>query len=509
MNVVRRFLALILAASVAQAQRGDSALATEVSLSVRSTRGGAAEVGSIAVRVEVRGAVTKSGAFSVRAPITYAGVRQIADRIDSLAMRDATGAVPLTTSDDPTDPGGFPFYRHWRASRAVVPPVTLTYRMRPFTGVPRPGPQFDLYAHGGGISTGGMALFVLPESLGSSRLRVHWDLSDLATGSTAASTFGEGDIDIRDMPEQLAQAYYMAGPLGRFARSGSGFHAYWLGRPAFDASREMVWANEAYEYLRKFYRDTLTSPYRVFIRAIPSVTSLGGTALGRSFMLGTGAGAGDSTAHAPRETLAHEMGHMWVGGLAGGGVGGTTWFNEGLNVYYTRLLLLRADLDSVGAYEASINASARAYYSSPFRNASADSLAHVGFAAGIGAGSAQNVPYQRGSLYFADVDYQIRKASDGKHTLDDVMLPLFERRRRGEQIDRNSLVDALVKEIGRGARDQFEAVILRGETLVVAPGAFGPCFERRTITLTAAGRQTDGYEWRRVPSVSDAKCREW
>jgi hypothetical protein len=505
MNARLLVLGVAIAVSAADAQRGDGQ--GSVSLTVRPSRAGGAEVSTIAVQVEMRGNFTRP--LSVRAPITYAGVRQIADRIDSLVMRDASGNVPLTTRDDPTDPGGFPFYRHWQATRAVTAPVTLSYQMRPFTGMPRTGPQFDFYAHAGGISAGGMALFVLPENFGASGLRVHWDLRDLSPGSIAASTFGEGDIAMRGAPEQLAQAYYMAGPLGHFERDGSGFHAYWLGTPAFDPSREMVWAGTAYEYLRKFYRDTLTSPYRVFIRAIPGAPSLGGTALGRSFMVGTGTGAGDSSAHSPRETIAHEMGHMWVGNLNGGGVGGTTWFNEGLNVYYTRLLLLRSGLDSVALYERSINGSARAYYSSPFRNAPADSLARVGFASGIGAGSAQNVPYQRGSLYFADVDYQIRQASDGKRTLDDVMLPLFERRRHGEQLDRNSLVEMLVKEIGPKARDEFEAVILRGETLTVASGAFGPCFERRTVTSTAAGQQVEGYEWTRVPSVPDEKCRAW
>lgn len=501
-------LACVFASSVAAAQ--DVARAPELSLTVRPVRAGAAEVSAIAVRVEMQGLSNGESAFSVRAPITYAGVRHIADRIDSLELRDASGVVAVTTHDDPVNPGGFPFYRHWRAAHAVVPPVVLTYRMRPFDATPVAGPQFDFYAHAGGLSAGGMALFVLPENLGVSRLRVHWDLSDLAPGSMAASTFGEGDIDARAMPEQLAQSYYMAGPLGHFApKRASGFRAYWLGQPAFDAPREMAWAYDAYEYLRAFYRDTSTSPYRVFVRAIPGVAQLGGTALGRSFMLGTGMGAADSTVHGPRETLAHEMGHMWIGGLAGGGTGGTTWFQEGLNVFYTRLLLLRSGLDSANAYERSINSSARAYYSSPFRNASADSLAKVGFAAGIGAGSAQNVPYQRGSLYFADVDYQIRQASSGKRRLDDVILPLFERRRRGEQIDRTSLVDALVAEIGAKAREQFDAVILRGETLDVASGAFGPCLARRSLTLTVAGRQLDGFEWIRVPSSSDDKCREW
>ncbi len=476
-------------------------------------RNGGPEVVALAVRAEVRGlSAAASRSFRVSAPITYAGVRNIADRVDSLVLRDASGVVPLTTQNDAANPGGFPYYRHWRATRAVVAPVVLTYRMRPFTGTQRPGPQFDFYAHAGGISSGGMALLVLPESLGVVRSRVHWDLGDLASGSTAATTFGEGDFELRVPVENLAQGFYEAGPLGHFsAGSGNGgLRAYWLGQPQFDPRQEMAWTANAYAYLKKFYRDTTTSTYRIFIRAIPNVPRLGGTALDRSFMLGVTAGTGDSTVAAPREMIAHEMGHMWVGNLAGGGDGaGATWFNEGLNVYYTRLLLLRSGLDSVSAYERSVNASASAYYASPFRNASADSLGKLGFSIGVGAGSAQNVPYQRGSLFFSDIDAQIRSASGGRRKLDDVLLPLFERRARGERFDQQMLLEAFVKELGPKVRDQFDAVIVHGATLDVAPGAFGPCFERRAAKLTATDQQVNGYEWIRVSGTPDEVCRSW
>ena len=482
-------------------------------VSVRPVRAGGSEVTAIAVRTEIRGSLDSAGTrFSVRAPITYAGVRNIADRVDSLTIRDASGALALRVEDDPVNRGGFPFYRHWRTDRAVVPPVVITYRMRPFVGVQVPGPQFDLYAHGGGISTGGMALFVMPENISSATTRVRWDLSDLAAGSGAASTNGDGDFEITGSPDQLVQAYYLVGPIGRYAGAdaSSGFRAYWLGQPTFEPTREMPWVHQTYEYLRTFYRDTTTSSYRVFIRAIPGVAgSLGGTALRNSFMVGTPAGTPDSTKTAARGTIAHEMGHMWVGGLAGGGTGGTTWFNEGLNVYYTRLLLLRSGRSPVSDYERDINASARGYFSSPFRTVSADSIAKLGFSTGIGAGSAQNLPYVRGSLYFAHVDAQIRAASNGRRKLDDVMLPLFERRRRGERIDSQSLVEALVSELGPSAREQFEAVIIRGELLEPASNAFGPCFERRPTTFTVNSRESSGFEWVRVTAIPDARCREW
>ena len=509
--MIRRRLgwAAIVAAGCARAaQQAAPAPATapvSIVTTVRPVRAGGAEVAYVEVRSELRGALNQN--LSFRAPITYASVPGIADRADSLSVRDQSGVVPLAIENDPVNRGGFPFYRHWRAQRPVVPPVILTYRMRP--GTPRTGPQFDLYANGGGISAGGMALFVLPEDIASADIQVKWDLRDLAKGSFAASTNGDGDLRLTASPEQLAQAYYMVGPLGRYHSAGSGLMAYWLGQPPFEPRREMAWTERSYEYQRAFHKDTSARTYRVFVRAVNGAG--GGTALRNSFMLATTAGTGDSTKAAPRETLAHEMGHMFIGGLAGGNTSGAgaTWFNEGLNVYYTRLLLLRSGLDSVGAYLRSINNSARAYYGSPFKNASADSLARLGFSAGVGGGSAQNVPYSRGSLFFADIDAKIRAASGGKRKLDDVMRPLFERRRRGEQITAETLVNALVAELGPTAREEFEAVVIRGESVVPDSGAFGPCFERRAITFTNQDRTVEGYEWVRIPPIPDEQCRAW
>jgi predicted metalloprotease with PDZ domain len=226
-------------------------------------------------------------------------------------------------------------------------------------------------------------------------------------------------------------------------------------------------------------------------------------------MLGTVPGTADSTKPGPRNTLAHEMGHQWVGGLSGGGVGGVTWFAEGLNVYYTRLLLLRSGLAPVEDYERDINQNARDYFTNSYKNNSAAELARLGFSAGVGTGSAQRVPYMRGSMYFSDLDARIRTASKGRRKLDDVMLPLFERRRRGEDISPKTLVEALVKELGPTARAQFEAVIVRGETIVPESSAFGPCFERRAAQFTVQGKEVAGYEWVRVATIPEARCRQW
>ncbi|HSQ28499.1 MAG TPA: hypothetical protein VLN49_01540, partial [Gemmatimonadaceae bacterium] len=120
-------------------------------------------------------------ALSLRAPVTYAGVRGIADRVQHLTVRDSIGDVPLEASDEPADPGGFPNYRHWRATRPVHGAIAVSYRalVQP---PPGRGPPFGIRAYAGGVTGAGSGFLVLPEHQGRVRSRVHWDLSDLASG---------------------------------------------------------------------------------------------------------------------------------------------------------------------------------------------------------------------------------------------------------------------------------------------------------------------------------------
>lgn len=471
-------------------------------------RANSGSVTAVDVSYDVTGTVPNADNFSVQAPIVYAGRTDMADSVTGIAVRDAEGAVPLTVEDDPDDPSGFPYFRHWRAARPVAPPVTVSYRVDPQED-PTPGPQFDFYSHDGGFSAAGMALFVLPEEIGTVAWQARWSLGQLVDGAFAASTYGDGDFEVEGDTESVLQAYYMVGPLGRYDApdDGSSFHGYWLGQPKFEAANELAWVADAYAYLRDFFQDEETSSYRVFLRALAGTR--GGTALGNSFMLAVEPGDADPDVQSPRGTMFHEMGHMFVGNLEGEEIGGSPWFAEGLNVYYTRLLMLRSGLAPVSDYVESINSTARNYYSNKYRSESAAELDRLGFSTGVGTGSAQNVPYTRGSLYFATVDSRIRAASDGTRNLDHVILPLFERRRNGEALTPDALVEALVDELGPSARVEFEAIIIDGELVVPPSNAFGPCLERRPAVFELDdGAEFDGYEWVRVDSVADAECRE-
>ena len=155
-------------------------------------------------------------------------------------------------------------------------------------------------------------------------------------------------------------------------------------------------------------------------------------------------------------------------------------------------------------------------------------------------GRAQNVSYERGILFWADMDAKIRANSKGKKNLDDVIVPLITRARTqggeagmGNQakaggqkgwFTQAELVDSLAKFGGPAVRAQFDSVIMRGKMMVPAANAFGPCFALKPMripdwyggslstpvpTSGPAIPDTDAYFWERVKAVPDSKCRKW
>ena len=475
----------------------------------KPVRDGSAEIAAIDVRTEIAGLPAAAGdRFSLSVPVVYAGVMGIADRTTNLSVRDADGQVPLTVEDDAPAPGGFPYYRHLRATRRVTFPLTYTYRALSQTAQLR-SPPFGLFSAAGGISGAGSGFLVLPEGDGVVTTRVQWDLSDLAPGASAVTSFGDGDFTLRGAPSALINGWIMAGVLGRYTSPGGGtFSAAWTGTPAWDPTAEMQWASEMFAWLGKSYGYLNPLPrYRVFIRT--GGTRGVGTALDKSFMMTAAprnAGA-PAEGEAPRETITHELGHLFVGQIdAPQGV--QSWFSEGLNTYYTRLLPMRGGFTSVADYGKAVNTAFQEYWYGMARHYSADSIAKIGF----GDEKVRRMPYIRSSLYLADLDAKIRARSQGRRTLDAMVRELFERRDRGEPFKHETWINTVIKEAGPSARAEFEDLILKGTlTLVPAPDAFGPCFTRRGTPATVVDGTTraPGFEWVRVPGVADSTCRTW
>ena len=415
----------------------------------------------------------KAASIGLKAAVKYTDITGIADRIENLQVTDDQGPLDLKKLDDISAYGGMVIWRKWQSVRPAVGTVKVSYRARVPEFVPHPGPPFDLRLSGGGVSGAGCGFMALPEWEGPMTLRLHWDLKNLEPGSSGRSTIGDGDFEAIGTIEQVFQSFYITGPLGRFPEQGTvdGFSTAWLGTPDFDVRKLMAEAARSYSTLRSFFRDTVTPSYRFFMTVRADNFGVGGSALQDSFLLYIPEKA--EYAKRARGTITHEMTHKWTGGMAGP-AGETFWFSEGLTVYYTRLVMYRAGLFSADEYIEDANDTVSSYLTNPLRNLPNDQIEKHFWS----DRNAQVIPYDRGSLYFAQVDAQIRAASGGKRSLDDVIRELFAKRDEDDNLTREMWLEALKKEIGPQALAEFESVIIKGGDLNLDAAAFGPEFTK-------------------------------
>lgn len=456
-----------------------------------------------AIEVTLRLPAGVADGFALTAPVVYPGAPGAADRLRDLILADAEGTVPLSSHDDAAVPGGFPYFRHWRAARPVRFPATLRYRalVQPPGGAG--GPPFGIRAVGGGLVGSGAPFLVVPEAPSTAPVRVRWNLSGFAPGASATTSFGDGDYTLAGGVRRLAGAWILAGPAQRLPMT-QGFAAAWLGTPTFDARTELARAAQGHAYLDRYFPHLKPSPpYRVFMQFRDQPPYGGATALDRSFMFSRGPLQPGEMPRAPLGTIFHEMIHQWVGAIEAP-QGESSWFSEGLTSYYEAELPLRGHFESVADYQRHINDYAEQYYTSRARNWSAAAITRVGF----GEEEVRHTPYRRSELYFHDLDARIRAASGGWRTLDSLLFPMFVAREKGQRFDTARWEAMVAGELGPEEKGRFERLILAGtDTLEPRADSFGPCFTREATTFAKGEQRIAGYRWVRVPAVPDAACK--
>lgn len=349
----------------------------------------------------------------------------------------------------------------------------------------------------------GSGFLLLPANAGVTQTNVRWDLSGLPQGSVGVINAGEGEVTLSGGGEALARQWILAGPAGRYEAPGDvPFTGYWLGQPPFDPQVEMAWNAKAYAALAKHYRYMdPPPPYRVFIKMLDSPPFGGGSAGPGAFLMSMAEGKPRPDV---RGTFFHEMSHQWVGGLTDDSdLGG--WFGEGLNTHYSTVLPIKYGLVTVQTYLDEVNEVARGYYESKGAGMPLKDVAAIGF----GDEMIRRTPYNRGAIYFADLDARIRAKSRGKRNLDSVVLPLFAARAKGGPLTTQTWEAAVEKELGVAAVADFRAMVLDGAATITPPStAYGPCFHRVETPMKSGvdGREIKGFQWERVARVTDEKC---
>jgi predicted metalloprotease with PDZ domain len=252
----------------------------------------------------------------------------------------------------------------------------------------------------------------------------------------------------------------------------TGFFAAWYGEPPFDLLPVMASEQKLYTYYESFFKRPSATPYGVFVRE-NLVNAGGGVSLGDTSFVTTFGPKTDLDDL--KITLAHETLHTFVGSLDAPPGIESSWYAEGLAVYYARLLAMRSGQITPDQFLADLNSTAGRYYT--------DALIHTPnreIAANFWADTRIRVlPYDRGSMYFAVLDGELRAASKGKDSLDNLLLAMLDRRRHKLPVDQVAWIDQLQAHLGETGKVEFDAM-LSGEIMLPRAQGFGPCFTRVT-----------------------------
>jgi len=416
----------------------------------------------------------KPGSVLVHMPLVVASIPTQRYDGTALSARDSKGPLDLSIKDDTPTP--FLTYRNWQLSHATEGDVTISYRAVPraVDSNTRNGPLFDLREEAGGLNGAGFT-FIAPPVVCQEPYNIHlkWDLSSMPAGSRGIWSLGEGDASVVRPAELLATSFYFAGPVKSYPeKSDSRFHMYWLNEPPFDAKDAAGMISRLFDFTSHFFHDD-KDDYRVFIRKNPYKYG-GGTALARSFLFAYG-NAKAPTAEDLKSLIGHEMVHNWP--MLAGDHADTSWYTEGSAEYYSALLAFRAGLFTPEEFLKNINKKISDYYQNPVQSLSNRDAEQIYWK----DARAGHVPYGRGFFYLANVNTKIREKSKGARSLDDIVVPLSDRSRNGEEIGVEDWLKAITAELGEGARTEYVDMVA-GKPLASLPNMFGPCFKSVAIS---------------------------
>jgi len=440
------------------------------------------EIDRVLVRYELDDLSASAGQELFRAQMNTVSVPGAEPQ--GVTVRDASGPVNCHTKE--TNP--YPIvYRHWHTERDVRGPAVIQYTVIPCEGLTsgRHGPYFQFAREAGGVNGPGLAFLMdLPGWAGT--VSLHWDMSHLPEGSRGVCTWGEGDVTREGTLDMMRQIYYAFGPVQALTEDDFGF--YWLTEPAFDVRALAEFTRKLFGIMQAFFRDD-QKVYRIFMRHDNTVTS-GGTALERSYMFGWNDRQPVSVAD-KQNLLAHEMVHNWPQ-LNDNPYGVTTWYAEGTAEYYSIMIPLRHGLITKEQALSEIQKRTDGYYTNPTRHLSNEEAAKICWQ----DRRAQRLSYGRGIFFLANTDAKIRRATEGKASIDDVVLDILEQGRSGVTLGNDVFLDAVRRIGGLDATADWR-VMHEGGHFAPDPDSFGGLF---TVTEEKAleadtGKEAISYRW--------------
>lgn len=247
------------------------------------------------------------------------------------------------------------------------------------------------------------------------------------------------------------------------------------------------------QYQRDFWGDHSQEYFTVTLQPFPQETgsSFQGTGLTNSFA--TSVSNNEYTDIGQLVYLFnHELMHNWIGGtIQNENEEEQYWFSEGFTEYYTFKNVSQSNIQDFGTsfFLEEINRTIQNLYASPVKNEPNSEINYDNFWANRDYGK---LAYYRGALFAFCVDMHIKMSSEGKFSLDDVMLLLLEASNsNGQKLNKTLFLEKAQPYFGNDLEPFFERYIVQGHDLPLQD-----LFEELGLAYTKVNPLFElGFEW--------------
>jgi predicted metalloprotease with PDZ domain len=330
--------------------------------------------------------------------------------------------------------------------------------------------------------------------LGNIWVRPDWNLNDEIAVSLEWKDYPEDWVLANSFgADEYKQSFQI--PLGAFIRSvyvggdvrfnkvlvnGNPVYVIMRGRWKFSDKDFVDVVQKVFLIEREFWNDYDYPHYLVTL--IPVEDPQNGIFYGGTHMTKSFAGFATKSIRLDdlKPLLAHEIFHNWTPAKIGRirlPEQSLYWINEGFTDYYTYVFLSRANLLSLEDYVKRQNEMIRNYYFSPVRNATNEQVQKDFFT----NEAISRLPYWRGRLLAANLNAMIKRTTNGKHSLDDVMRDLYTEFKKDNQreIYAPAIAERIKHYTGQDIMPDIKRYIDDGETITPDKDALGSCVEQQ------------------------------
>lgn len=318
----------------------------------------------------------------------------------------------------------------------------------------------------------GQDFFVIPDLNIDKNIAVQLEWKEIPSNWILANSYGiqKYHQEISSL-SALHQGVYIGGELALVSYE-DGIHIISRNNPLpFDQIHELL--QRVMQGHQKFWSDFRQTDYLVLVSSFSQEDRIDAYAKHNAFVIHC-KDLNTATEEDWRNVawvFSHEYFHNWIpyGALPAFRMhfNELAWFIEGFTDYYATLLLYKTGLLSFDQCVDETYSHLEAYYASPFRN-----MTNSAFVKNRHNDSeVQLLPYQQGYVLALLWDGQIRCASNGQASLDDLMLSLFQAKLKN--ITPFAIGNFAQHYMGDIAVSDIERYILKGETIPASTTLYG------------------------------------